>query len=113
LRSDEKVCFRGSDDLAKSILAFLPSPKCDLVEVQKAMFKVTSYPLYFFFYFLTNRNIDLREAEKMFHVFAWPSLFIFCHVSSPKYDLDEVVKAMMRVDPIACHLFFCLLGAYK
>jgi hypothetical protein len=58
------VCFSVSDDFAKSILAFLPSPKCDLVEAEKAMFKVTSYPLYLILYFLTNRKLDLREAEK-------------------------------------------------
>jgi hypothetical protein len=62
--ADEKVCFRVSDDFTKSILAYIPSPKCDLVQVQKAMFKVTSYPLYLIFYFLTNRKMDLRDAEK-------------------------------------------------
>jgi hypothetical protein len=34
------------------------------MEVQKALFKVKSYALYHIFYILTNRKLDLREAEK-------------------------------------------------
>jgi hypothetical protein len=102
-----------SDDFVKSILAFLPSPKRDLVEVQKAMFKVPTYLLIVFFYFLTNWKMDLRELQKMFHVFAWPCLFIFFHLSSPKSDLDEVGKWMIRLDPRPYKTFFSLLGAYK
>jgi hypothetical protein len=49
----------------------------------------------------------------MFHVFAWPCLFIFFHRSSPKYDLNEVGKSMIWVDPRPCKVIFCLLGAYK
>jgi hypothetical protein len=67
-----KWCFRVSDVFTESIIAFQPSQKCDLVEVQRAMFKETNYPLYLIFYFLTNRKMDLREVEKMFHVFDWP-----------------------------------------
>jgi hypothetical protein len=56
--------FRIFDDFADLILAFLPSQKCDLVGLKKAIFKVTSYLFYHIFSFLTNRKLDLREIEK-------------------------------------------------
>jgi hypothetical protein len=89
--ADEKVFIRVSEEFAISIFAFLPTPKCDLVEVEKAMFKVTSYPLYLIFYFLTKRKLDLREVEK--------------DVSRVRLALGEVGRAMFRVNSRPCNYF--------
>jgi hypothetical protein len=64
LGAEEEVCFRVSDDFAKSNISVLPSQNCDLGEEQKATFKVIYYPLYLNIHFLTNRKLDLREAEE-------------------------------------------------
>jgi hypothetical protein len=86
LGADKKVCFSVSNDFANSILAFLPSTKCDLVEVQKAMFKVTSYPLYLIFYVLANKKLDIREVEEnVSHVI----LALFFHILPSKQPIQR------------------------
>jgi hypothetical protein len=106
LGADEKVCFRVSEDFVKSILALLPSPKCDSAEVQKALLKVTIHQLNLSFYFLNNRKLDLREVQKDV---SRVRLALFIHIlpsKHPKYDLGEVGKAMIRVDRRNSNVFF-------
>jgi hypothetical protein len=58
------------------------------VEVEKAMFKVLSYPLYLILYFLSNRKLFLREVEKGVSRFR---LALFIHIlSSPNPKLRIV-----------------------
>jgi hypothetical protein len=66
LGPEVKVMFQGFR-LQWKINSFLSTqPKIRLVEVQKAMFRVTAYPLHLIFYFLTIRKRDFRETEKDF-----------------------------------------------
>jgi hypothetical protein len=108
--STRKRCFRVFDDFTKSIFSFLPRQKCDLVEVEKSMFKETNYPLYLIFYFLRKRNLHLREVEKHVSSVRLALLFIFYLLGNPIYDLCDFGRAMIRVNPRLCKVFFCLLG---
>jgi hypothetical protein len=81
LGPDEKMMIQGFRRLSKPRLAFKPIQKFDLVEVQKAMFKAISYPLYLIFYFWTNRKLDLLELEKDVSRLL---LALFTHILPPK-----------------------------
>jgi hypothetical protein len=59
---DKAMC-ESVDVSADSFSAFLPSPKYDLVEFKKAMFKEIAYPSELIFYHLKTRFARGRERD--------------------------------------------------
>jgi hypothetical protein len=77
------------------------------------MFKVTIYQLNHIFNFLNNRKLDLREVQVDVSRVPLALLIHILPSKHPKYDLGEVGKTMIRMDPRPCKIFCYLLGAYK
>jgi hypothetical protein len=60
------------------------------------MFKVTAYPLYLIFCFLTNRKLDLRVAE---HDVSRVPLVLFIHILPSKQPKIRLGRGRESNDP--------------
>ena len=78
-----------------TISCLFTSPKCDLSNVEKAMFEVLAVHFHLIFFLLTNPECDFCEVEEaIFHVVAGHCELIFCQYTTSKYNWGEVENAM-------------------
>ena len=80
------------------IFGLLNITKCDVVEVEKAVFLVVARHTEFIFSHQTNKKCGLCEFRKANIQFVVRHCELtFCLLTRPKCDLGEVGKAMIRV----------------
>ena len=94
----EKAMFKG--------LGILIIPKCDLVDVEKAMFEQQVWQFQHISGFWISQKCGLFMFKRIFLVVSRHCEVIFCSLTSPKCDLDEVEKEMFEI--VECHFEFHL-----
>ena len=110
LQSDVSWCRRPCE----FIFYLLHRPKCNLIEVNEAIYKGIDRLPESIFYFLTSQIWYFRDMEEaIFQWVAWVPLLILCLLHCPKCNLGYVGKAMIRVVTKPCKVKLCLIRSSK